>query len=409
MFVLHDEILAGEYQRPAAELTRRAWDVIVAGAGPAGGIAALQLARAGHGVLLLDRLRFPREKVCGDALTVDAIGALARAGLLDAARELGHTSSMAHLYSPSGVQLRLKADYLTLERRVLDGLVARAATTCGAAFHFGDVLEAKARSDGSFLLEVKGVTHELTARVLLVATGAALPLAREAGVKVRQHPSAAGVRCYIRSSLQIDEMIGAYQRAITPGYGWIFPMGGGLYNVGTIVFLAYRRGTPQELKQSLVNFLRDFAPARELLAAGQRVGPLKGSVLRGGLEGGQVGSGNVLALGETAATTLPLTGEGIGRAMLSGELAARVVHGCLQNGEFGSLQEYSRMLERDRPRYRGFRRAEKVMARPWLNDALARRVSRNPELEDRLGGVLRDTNLSTEVFSFRALLKSLLS
>ncbi|HEY7446249.1 MAG TPA: FAD-dependent monooxygenase, partial [Vicinamibacterales bacterium] len=54
------------------------WDVLIAGAGPAGSIAATLLARAGARVLLLDRARFPRDKLCGDSLNPGTLALLRR-------------------------------------------------------------------------------------------------------------------------------------------------------------------------------------------------------------------------------------------------------------------------------------------------------------------------------------------
>src|SRR6516165_9256396 len=56
-------------------------DVIVVGAGPAGSSVALRLAQAGLGVLVLEKARFPREKVCGDGLTPRAVKALTGMGI----------------------------------------------------------------------------------------------------------------------------------------------------------------------------------------------------------------------------------------------------------------------------------------------------------------------------------------
>ncbi len=74
--------MAGPLQRNIGDVPRDGWDVVVAGAGPAGATAALHLARRGRRVLLADRHPFPREKVCGDGLIPDALRALERAGLL---------------------------------------------------------------------------------------------------------------------------------------------------------------------------------------------------------------------------------------------------------------------------------------------------------------------------------------
>ena len=62
-------------------------DVIVVGAGPAGASAALRLAQAGLDVLVLEKARFPREKVCGDGLTPRAVKALTGMGIPMAAAD----------------------------------------------------------------------------------------------------------------------------------------------------------------------------------------------------------------------------------------------------------------------------------------------------------------------------------
>ena len=59
------------------------YDVIVCGAGPAGSVAATVLARGGARVLMLDRARFPRDKLCGDTINPGALAVLRRLGLAE--------------------------------------------------------------------------------------------------------------------------------------------------------------------------------------------------------------------------------------------------------------------------------------------------------------------------------------
>ncbi len=113
----------------------RPWDVIVAGAGPAGSLVARELAAEGATVLLVDKAAFPREKVCGSCLNGAALTALGVAGLADLPRRLGASALRnmrlragrheANLALPGGV---------SLSRRALDAALVNAAVESGAAF-----------------------------------------------------------------------------------------------------------------------------------------------------------------------------------------------------------------------------------------------------------------------------------
>jgi flavin-dependent dehydrogenase len=111
---------------------REPWDAIVIGAGPAGALSACLLAREGLRVLLVERKRFPRPKVCGGCLNAQALAALERAGLADRVRALGasrvHTFRL-HQHARTAV-LRLPPG-LAVSRRALDAALAAAAVEAG--------------------------------------------------------------------------------------------------------------------------------------------------------------------------------------------------------------------------------------------------------------------------------------
>lgn len=123
-------------------------DAVVIGAGPAGGMAALGLARAGRRVLLVDKQRFPRPKVCGCCLNAAALATLRDGGLtgrLDALRPrpvdrlvMRAGSRVARLPLPAGV---------ALSRPALDGMLVDAAVAAGARFR-DDVSARVAPPDG---------------------------------------------------------------------------------------------------------------------------------------------------------------------------------------------------------------------------------------------------------------------
>ena len=82
-------------QPDAKSSPERLWDVVIIGAGPAGAIAATHLAANQHQVLLIDRRKFPREKICGDGLLNDALGCLDNIGVIDTIQSTGRQMSPA--------------------------------------------------------------------------------------------------------------------------------------------------------------------------------------------------------------------------------------------------------------------------------------------------------------------------
>jgi flavin-dependent dehydrogenase len=131
-------------------------------------------------------------------------------------------------------------------------------------------------------------------------------------------------------------------------------------------------------------------------------------LIRCGLKGSSfLADRNVLAVGEAVGTTFPFTGEGIGKAMESGEIAAHVVHKALKTGDLESLNEYPRLLEEQlRPRYLGYEVASKWLSKAWLNDLVALRVSKSRFLHSAVTGILSEESDPRKVFSLQCILRS---
>jgi len=118
----------------------------VAGAGPAGSLAARALARRGRGVLLFDRARFPRDKVCGGCLGPAAVAALEEAGLADLPARLGAVPLRALALHAGGRTARLPlAGGFAVTRRALDHALVEEAVAAGAAFLDGVAVPPKKR------------------------------------------------------------------------------------------------------------------------------------------------------------------------------------------------------------------------------------------------------------------------
>lgn len=400
----------GQVQQAAAEdLHRDRWDVAVVGAGPAGSTAALCLARDGWSVLLLDGQHFPREKVCGDGLIDDAQRCLQRLGLMDRVLAVAHRADLARVYSPSRIFVDVPGRFLTLRRRRLDALLAASAVQAGATFARGRVsrIDQDDRRGVNLHLGREDVT--VRARTAVLATGADVRLARGLGVIARRTPSALALRTYYRSPSGPRSLVISYDRSIIPGYGWIFPMGEDVYNVGCGVFLNGPGSHGQNVKGMFDRFVTSFPPAREILESGERLGHLRGAPLRCELDGlSDLQCGRILLAGETAGATFPFTGEGIGKSMQTGEMAARAIHQALHASDPSLLASYSHQIRTElSPIYDGYRVAQRWLGRAWLNDLVARRARRSAHLRATLSGVLQETVDPRRAFSLGGILRSL--
>jgi geranylgeranyl reductase family protein len=403
---LHQSI---QWQQEASSISDGLWDVVIAGAGPAGAIAAAHLAAGRHRVLLLDRKKFPREKVCGDGLLPDAMRCLDAIGIGEMVRAAGHKSSTSVLISPCLNESEIPGEYLTIKRSLLDMIVAQKAVDLGVFFAYGEVKQLTVEPDGLVYFTIQGIEKRFRARIGIVATGASLRLCRKLNWAARKKPSGVGLRCYVRSSLALDRLVISFfthGRFAIPGYGWIFPMCDHEYNVGCGILSPDRARKPTiNLQEKFKTFLDSFPLARDLMQQSNRTTALRAGTLRYDFEGVYpFVNGPIVAVGETIGTTLPFLGEGIGKAMESGQRAAAAISAALDFDDLSKLRHYGQYMESEfKGRYRGYRMAEKWLARSWLNDFLLSRFGKSQYAKDILAGIIAETSNPQDLFSLKGI------
>jgi geranylgeranyl reductase family protein len=385
----------------------RTWDVVVIGAGPAGSTAARRLAQQGHATLVLDRHTFPRDKVCGDGLIPDAIESLGRSGLLETVEREAFRCDALAVYSPGAVRVDIAGRFLTLRRRRLDQILLDAALDAGARFRAATVTATQSGAD-NVELQLRGAPDVVRARYVVLATGADTRL--RSPVARSRVGSALALRCYVRAPVNLEALVISFDRAVLPGYAWIFPLGDGWFNLGCGVFHGGRRNPRVNLRHTFAAFTDHFPIAREIWHHRSDATRLAGAQLRCGLEpeASYDGSRSV-AVGETIAATFPFTGEGIGKAMETAEIAGDRVDLALRRNDPGVLAAYpERLVRQVAPRYEGYRVAQRWIRRPRLTDFVAARVAHSTRLQRAAAGVLSESADPRKIFSARALMPALL-
>ncbi|UCG85234.1 MAG: geranylgeranyl reductase family protein [Gemmatimonadota bacterium] len=382
------------------------WDVVVVGAGPAGATAAAHLASFGHTVLLLDKHRFPRDKVCGDGLIPDALKSLRDLGLYETIRREGHCVDKIVVLSPSGIRVEIDAQCVTLKRRQLDKLIVDEAVARGATFAAMLVHRIRQDADGSVYADTADPDTRIHARLAILATGADVTLLEGLSMLGRRAPSGIAARCYVRSPVQVDELVVSFDRSIAPGYAWIFPLGGDEYNVGCGVFFDGRKGKTVNLRDEFSTFTSKVTIARLLMDRAESIDALRGARIRSGLSGSSLhNGGSVISIGEAVGATYPFTGEGVGKAMETGSLAALQVHAALEQSSLDPLRRFPSLVdERLMPRYLGYKVAQRWISRPWLCDLIAARIRSSRSLQGLAAGIINEATDPRDIFTWRTLL-----
>lgn len=385
-------------------------NVLVVGAGPAGSACAQRLAAAGREVLLVDQHAFPRDKTCGDGLIPDAHEALRDVGVLDevmaAARPVSHVSCFA----PRGGRVDVAGTLAVLPRRQLDHILYRAALRAGATEAPPARFEAPWIEGGRVVgatLTVAGVAQQVRASTVVMATGAAMAPMIAADLCERRSPSGVALRGYIRND-RLREPVTTLQivwhKRLAGGYGWIFPAPDGLYNIGAGYTGSFSERS-RNLREMFAAFGEVHAPARELLDGGQWVGDLKGAPLRCSLTGARWSRPGLLATGEAIGSTYAFTGEGIGKAMRTGLLAADAL--LAHADDAAQRSAYEATLRELKPRFDLYQKAEHVNRRPWLTDLVIWRARKSPRILRRMSGVLEETQNPGRLLSWRGIGKLL--
>lgn len=374
-------------------------DVAVVGAGPAGAAVALQLARLGHDVALLDRAEFPRAKPCGDCLSAGAAAVLDRLGLLDAVQRLPHAELREwRIAAPGGARFAGRiADppgvAMAVERRLLDAVIADAATAAGAHLQQGVHVSGLLQDAHGTVTGVATNHGPLHARLVVGADGLRSVVARRLGA-VRRPAQLRKVSFTARMDLPGGPTDAGEMHVLPDACVGIAPLRshGRRCNVTVVSDAAHFRDLGQTPADFFLTTLRRLPHLRDALPDGvggrdvklMSSGPFDQPVRRATFDGAALA-------GDAAGYYDPFTGQGVTHALISAELLARTADGALHGNDCSAraLRPYAQQLRAAlRPARFVQRAVEAVISRPATTDRAIAALRAAPLSADALVAVI---------------------
>ncbi|VVC03802.1 Digeranylgeranylglycerophospholipid reductase [Candidatus Bilamarchaeum dharawalense] len=333
------------------------FDVIVLGGGPSGSSCASFLSKTGRKVLLLDRAKFPREKTCGDGISGRSVSVLRELGILDQFKKVEHEDMFGVTFSsPNGIVVPVAAKAKTspgfvCRREVFDNVVFNHAKSVSAKTLEGFIAQ-DLIFDGQRVVGVKG-THEgkqveFKAKVVVGADGAAGITARKLG-SVNDDPAhqCSGVRCYYEGVEGMEDKIELhFVKEAIPGYFWIFPLPGKKANVGLGMMVRDIKKNKVNLQKIMFDIIENNPTFKPRFAKAKRTTEVKSWLLPYATKRTKIAGDGYVLVGDAASLIDPFTGEGVGNALISGKIAAKVINEAFVENDFSEkkLSQYQNQL-----------------------------------------------------------------
>ena len=310
------------------------FDVAIAGAGPAGSGAAIQLALQGARVLLVEQKKFPRAKLCGEFISPECIPHFERLGVAgDMLAAGGAEINNTVFYARSGASVCLPSEWfksgitaLGLSRSEMDHKLLKRAKEVGVSVwedaHATGLLRHGDRING-LIVKAGQELHHCSAVVTIDATGRNRSLARELDQTNHERPQLVAFKAHLDNTRlnEGDCEIYFYQR----GYGGLSAVENGLSNLCFIVAardVRHFASDPEAVMREVV--MKNERAAQTLRDARAQTPWL--SVSLNGFERHSVApTEGLLIVGDAASFIDPFTGSGMLMALESGELVAATI------------------------------------------------------------------------------------
>ncbi len=403
------------------------FDVVIVGAGPAGCSTAIRLAGTGLKVALLDKSRFPRDKICGDALSLDVVNQLAILSetlskdfdqLVEKMPSYGvkiFSPNHKHVDVPLFYKDSKNCGYIC-QRLHFDNFLFEYVKHCPdiTIFENCQVTQVKILNNQVF---VETADETFYAEIVIGSDGAHSAVAKNlSDFNVDKKHYSAGLRVYFEgvTSFHEEHFIELhFFKDIIPGYVWIFPLPDNKANVGIGMLSSSVSKKKVNLKITLQELIKTHPHLKDRFKNAVPLETMKGFGLPLGSKKRNISGERFLLTGDAAALIDPFSGEGIANAMRSGRVAAEHVIQCFKEKKFTAAYNKSYDKEIYRRMWNEFkisRTLQRISNYPRLINFVFNRANKRKYLQHFLievlgGGDKKKKLLLKPLFYLRMLIK----
>lgn len=401
------------------------YDAIIVGGGPAGSAAALYAKKYDLKTIVLDKSNFPRDKICGDALSGKCIRIIRELGLLKGLANLsGAAINSITFGSPSYNHFNLdlrKSDQnadvskgYVIPRLIFDNYLfqkVKKVSDTKENFTVRNIIYEDGKISGIVGKNKNGKDEKIKAPVVIGADGTNSIVARKLGLyEMNVEHTSIAIRCYYSGVKGLSDQIELhYIKEVNPGYFWLFPIGEGKANIGIGLSKNYAKRDNRTLQQ-ILNQVTNSGPFKSRFENAIQLEKPKGWNLPcGSIHRRNHGDGFML-IGDSAGIIDPFTGEGIGNAMVSGKYAMKVLSKSksLNNFTKESFSEYDKLLwDEIGKELKTSTRLQRIAKSSFLLNFVINRAARNEEVQNIIAGMLAHEipkeELSNPLFYFKIL------
>lgn len=319
------------------------FDVVICGGGPGGSTAALVFENSGLKVAVIEKDNFPREKVCGDGMTsyipkaLNVISPKFREAFDNFKEKMLINDLYVSSYNGQTITVKFPENAFISPRYYFDKFLYDQAKAIPNITYFLDC-QIKTVKISDEICSITTNNNETFRSKLLIGCDGASSLIRRQLTNYTMDASVycASIRTYYDNVKDVKkDTFEVYFSPLYPeGYLWIFPSFDDQVNVGFCLLKMSVNKSKIKLKETIDEIINEDPKLRERFKDAKQFGEVKGWSIPTGYGKYPIYGNRFMLCGDAASLADPLTGEGIGPAIVSGRIAAKHAIKCFEANDF---------------------------------------------------------------------------